>query len=206
MPLTGKVIAQSIRYNLRSPEAELEADALLDMLNQAIDWSQSDALYLPVYYESLVQADDTYEYALTGGDLALMHYIYDIYLESEVTGLFNTRPIPKSYYTIEPSSTPYLFFNRAIWTPLNAKPFRIVGAKPQARISDLDDTVYLPPAYIIQKATALGHSLLAANASAQRAQWHAQQQTLAEQRCELTRTTAIQFKLQPNHLRIPGRV
>lgn len=206
MALTGLQVMQSVRNALRANSGLLPDVELLDLVNQALDWGAIDGLYLPVSVESLAQADDTYEYALSSGDLALVHYIYDIYEETEVASLFYKQPIPQIYWSVEAAATPYLLFERSYWTPSGSVDFRILGGKPQARITDPDDTIYLPGAYVVQKAASLGHMLLSSTGSAQQSRWHESQISICDILTERARASARQFRLPTHYKTVPGRV
>jgi len=208
MSITVLQARNSIRVNLATTANELNDEKIDDLINQAIDFSNIDQLLVPVTSEGIVQAEDTYEYALSTGETANMRYIVAIAYESEVTGLF-TEWADRSVWSIRPAatpaSTPYLYFQRSHWQVEDGKYFRIEGLKPHARVTDPDDVIYLPESYVIWKATEFGHGILSSIVNSPRGQWHLSRVPAAASYSELARIGAKHFQIPAIARRIPGR-
>lgn len=205
MPLTAIAIADSVRVNVQATESQLSPENMLNFVNQAIDMGKVDNLYQIVSDETLTELADTYEYALTGGVLAELKYIYSIHeQDDDDTAIFRLL-IPRNYWTLRYASVPQIYFYDHLgWSPVADKVLRITGGKTMARISDPDDTVYLPEAYVIWRATAFAHSALAAGAGP-RAQWHERQIPIANQWAEVARIGATEYRVPPQSYLVPNR-
>lgn len=200
--LTLADVRRRVKSNLAGEMGDEDIDT---EINMAIEFAETDGLYIPVADESLSQADDTYEYNLTGGELGNIKYIRDIFLESSDSGLFYDVPLGKAYWTIEEAGTPFLRFSKA-WTPEDAKLFRIKGYKPQAVVDEDTDEIELPAAYIVWKSLAFCHGVLSSGAASSRAAWHERRIALTEQYAEVARYSANEHKVGPHSRLVKGRI
>lgn len=175
-------------------------------INMAISFARSDHLLVPVADETLTEAEDTYEYNLTGGELGNILYIVNLFEETETSGIFDVVAFPKSLYRVEEAATPYLFFNSNGWIPTANKLMRIQGLKPQTEVEDDEDEISLPQTYLVYKAASIIHQRASGNGASTRSAWHQQQIQVAEANAELDRRGAFEFKVPPNAMVVRGRV
>jgi len=206
MPITLVNIRNDIRANLQANQQELSDATLMSFINQAIGFGESKSLLIPVADETLVVATDTYEYPFTGGELANLKYIHEIWQEGDTANVFDDY-IPRNYWSIEYSSTPYLYFYPSIFPgkAVTDRLLRVKGFKPQARVVDDDtDTIDLPGMFVVWKASALGHAALSSSIN-RRGEWHRSQVQYSEQQAEDIRLGSREFKLPPNCRKVPGR-
>ncbi len=205
MSITYTQVAKSVRANCRVSEAELHPEELNEFINQAIDFASSENLLLPIYSEVLLAADGTYEYALSSGELLNMKYIYGIWESTQNDGNFDYL-LPANFWKIESGATPYIRFDRFAWMPVDSTTLRVVGAKPQPRVTDPDDIIYLPAAYVIWKATAIAHLALGSNTNSAKSRWHDSRVGPSEQYCEIARIGAKEFHMPMNARVVLGRL
>lgn len=211
MPITLADAIVSVRTNLRATETILKESEIIDLINQAIDMASSEGIIVPVSDETLDQVEGQYEYPLDDGDsdsapnLEKFRYIYDLYMETETAGLFEERPLPHAYWSVQESTIPYILFPRHYWTPEGGVGIRILGGISQPRTSALDDEILLPPAYVVWLASAYGHSLLSGFGSPALQQWHSRSIGYAEQNAEKARLGAMDYRIPPTAIRVPGR-
>lgn len=205
MAITLGQAVRSVRANLNEPAQVITDERIIDFINEAIDFSATENLYIPVVDDTLDQLADDYEYPLTGGELANIKYIYNIALESEVAGLFD-QSVERGLYWIHAATIPILNFTRYAWSPTATRGLRIYGGKPQARVTDVDTTIYLPMSYIIWKATSFAHGVLAGTPNSTRGRWHESRVNASEVYAEAARVGAKEFHLPSKIMWIPGRV
>lgn len=210
MSRTLAQLRASVRANINASPPEIGDVVLNEFINQAIDNAITDHLLVPLVDENLIWIESTYEYELenspTPGNLDLLVYIYQIFEESETSGVFYSGPIPYSYWDVQSGSPPYLRFYTEGGLGISGRNLRIVGAGHQARVSADLDEIHLPPDYVIWKACSLAHGRLSGSTSPQRASWHGQQIQISEGRAENSRIQAHEWKLPNMYRYIWGRL
>jgi hypothetical protein len=208
MPITYAEVLEFIRTNTKASTSEFRDEDIKVCINQAIDSAVSDNLYVPIVDESLEFLEDTWEYPLAGSptptNLDSLSYIYNLYLESDVSGVF-LEPINEVIYSVQNATVPFLLFDRYAYQGIVGRKIRIVGSKVHARVTDPDDTVYLPSTWVTWRATSIAHGILSGSQNNSRAQWHERRVQYAEAMVEAARLGAKQFYLPTRYKLVPTR-
>lgn len=206
MSLTLAEIRASVRSNVQVGSNSISDEDIDASVNQAISFAKTEKLFVPIADESLEEDTDQYEYPLTGGSLDTLVYIANLFRETETSGEFYPESVPKSLWSVEYSSTPYILLNEIGWNIWDGYNIRVVGYGYQARVTDDEDVVYLPDSYVEWKASAFAHAKLSGGGAGGRAAWHAGQVGYCEGLAEIARHNASEFKVVPNCVLVRGRL
>lgn len=206
MAVTFTELAANIRTATRASAGQFSIEDVKACINMAIDAAISDGLYVPVEDETLVHIAETYEYGLTGSaDLLALVAISEIWNESETDGVYLERVDPR-YWSVELDSTPYIKFWDLAWGPTSDRQFRIKGFKIQPRITDPDDTIYLPTHWVTWKSIEFAHGILSGAVNAAQSSWHERRVAACKIEVEAARLGAKRWWVPNGSKWIPNRM